>query len=169
MLKSDVRALAAAEGLRPAAKRSSAGICFVGRRGFRGFIEGYVQPLPGSFMCAETGAYLGPCENILAITHGQRAPLGGGGEKRFIAGKDVGERIAWVAPRRGHASALSGAALLAPAAWVAGGPPAALAAGGGGGALVCGVQARVPDGGGAMRHQLCRAGPHRRRRRRLRR
>jgi hypothetical protein len=120
MRKADVRTLAAAEGLRPAAKRSSAGICFIGRRPFGDFIEQYVPPAPGRFVCASTGADLGPCANLHALTPGQRAPLGGGAGRRYIAGKDLGARVAWVAPARDDASLLSRSALLLPARWVGG-------------------------------------------------
>ncbi|KAI8476760.1 MAG: tRNA methyl transferase-domain-containing protein [Monoraphidium minutum] len=167
MLKSDVRALAAAEGLGPAAKRSSAGICFIGRRPFGEFIQvghaitmayiptkahrkpctqGYLPPRPGRFRCADTGADLGACANVLALTHGQRAPLGGGAERRYVAGKDVATGVVWVAPGRDHPALLSDTALLAPARWVAGGPPAALA-GDGGGELACSCQARYRQEG----------------------
>jgi tRNA-5-taurinomethyluridine 2-sulfurtransferase len=96
--KRDVRALAAAGAAAGAAgapalasaaapgalaavaeRRSSAGICFVGRRRrFADFIEGYLDPVPGRFVCCETGEDLGACANLLAVTHGQRAPLEGG-------------------------------------------------------------------------------------------
>jgi hypothetical protein len=139
MLKSEVRALAAAEGLHPASKRSSAGICFIGRRSFGEFIEGYVPTVPGRFLDADTGADLGACANLLALTNGQRAPLGGGLDRRYVAGRDLAARVAWVAGGHDHPALTSRSALLLPARWVAGAAPAALAeaaagdAGGGGG------------------------------------
>ena len=143
MTKARVRALAAAEGLKPAAKRSSAGICFIGRRrSFGEFIEQYVPPAPGRFVDAHSGADLGPCANLLALTPGQRAPLGGGADRRYVAGKDLEARAAFIATRGPGDAALRGrSALLLPARWVGGAAPAALAAGegeGGGGSATDG-------------------------------
>jgi hypothetical protein len=146
MSKAAVRELASAEGLRPAAKRSSAGICFIGRRPFGEFIEQYVPPRPGRFLDAESGADLGPCRNLLALTPGQRAPISGGAARRYIAGKDLAAGVAWVAPCQDHPALLSRSGLLLPARWVAGTQPRAAGGGGGGGwgapGLACSCQAR---------------------------
>lgn len=136
MRKAEVRALAAAEGLRPADKRSSAGICFIGRRrSFGSFLEQYVPPLPGRYVDAGSGTDLGPCANLLALTPGQRAPLGGGGARRYIAGKDLAARLAFVASGHDHPALRARRALLMPARWVGGGAPPGLLGGGGSAAV----------------------------------
>ncbi|KAK2079955.1 hypothetical protein QBZ16_002350 [Prototheca wickerhamii] len=90
LTKPEVRRLAREAGLAAAAeRRSSAGICFIGRRKFGDFLEQYLAPVPGRFRDLETGADLGPCPNLLALTVGQRAGLGGGPRRSYVAGKDA--------------------------------------------------------------------------------
>lgn len=131
-LKPDVRRLAREAGLAGAAeRRSSAGICFIGRRRFGEFLEQYLDPVPGEFVDAETGRRLGPCPNLLALTVGQRAGLAGGGARTYVAGKDAVARVAHVVTGwSGHPALLCRAALLRPAHWMDGGETAAALAGG---------------------------------------
>lgn len=139
MTKEQVRGLAAAEGIPTAAKRSSAGICFIGRRDFGAFLEQYTPPMPGQYIDVDSGTYRGRCANMLALTHGQRAGLGGCEVPMYVVGKNLRSRVVYVAAGRDHPAMLANAALLRPATWIAGAPPAALAAGGG---LVCSYKAR---------------------------
>jgi len=165
LAKAAVRAQAAAHAGLAAAlagRRSSAGICFVGRRRFGEFMEGYAAPVPGVFRAVPdapgtataatvlqsrggggggggggmpAGPVPAPCRNVWALTHGQRAPVGGSPTKLYVAGKDLDAGTVWVAPGRDHPALFSSAAALGEFAWVAGGPPGprALAAAGGGG------------------------------------
>ena len=104
LTKNDVKTAAAAHpGLSFLLhRRSSAGICFVGRRRFGAFMAGYATPVPGRWVeVAETpmggdshsnpstwaGPDVGPCTDILAVTLGQRARLGGGGGGSVRGGK----------------------------------------------------------------------------------
>ena len=48
-----------------------------GRRSFGDFLAQYIEPCPGRFVCVDGGADLGPCPDVLAVTHGQRAGVGG--------------------------------------------------------------------------------------------
>jgi tRNA-5-taurinomethyluridine 2-sulfurtransferase len=93
MRKAEVRQLAEAYNLAPAAKRSSAGICFIGRRNFADFLAEYIPPMPATFVDVDTGKRLGNCTNLLSLTHGQRAGLGGHLDRVYVAGKDV---VSWV-------------------------------------------------------------------------
>jgi tRNA-specific 2-thiouridylase len=123
-----------------AERRSSAGICFVGRRrSFADFLEGYLEPVPGTYACCETGEDLAACANLLAVTHGQRAPLEGGARRRrerrggrddenqeddnprwYVVGKDMERRVAYVAPGHGHPALRTRSVLLEAPQWVAG-------------------------------------------------
>ena len=53
LLKTDTRRIASSAGLPVADRRSSAGICFIGRRSFEDFITEYVGRTPGRFINVE--------------------------------------------------------------------------------------------------------------------
>jgi hypothetical protein len=132
LTKAAVREIAAAAGLTQATKRSSAGICFIGRRSFGKFLESFLQPRPGVYLDADTGAPLGPCSNMLAVTVGQKA-VGLGGQKTrvYVAGKDLQQQLVYVVAGQQHPALYSSRVLLQAPNWVAGQPPAALQPAGG--------------------------------------
>jgi tRNA-5-taurinomethyluridine 2-sulfurtransferase len=167
MTKAAVRTVAASHrGLAAAlaGRRSSAGICFVGRRRFGEFMEGYAPPVPGVFRAVppspgrlavgggdgrsgETPAdERFPCRNVWALTHGQRAPVGGTPSKLYVAGKDLATHTVWVAPGRDHPALFCGGAALGEFAWVGGRPPsrAEIARASGGAGLTYRARYRQP-------------------------
>lgn len=77
MRKSEVRALAEAQGLVNARKKDSQDICFVPDGDYAGFIEGYTGQAgePGDFV-GEQGEMLGRHRGIIHYTVGQRRGLG---------------------------------------------------------------------------------------------
>lgn len=124
LTKARVRELAAAAGFSQATKRSSAGICFIGRRSFGRFLETYLQPRPGVYVDADSGQVLGPCSNMLAVTVGQKAlGLGGQATRVYVVGKDLGRGLVHVAAGHDHPALYSSRVLLQSPNWVAGGPP----------------------------------------------
>lgn len=124
MTKAQVRDIAAAAGLSQATKRSSAGICFIGRRSFGKFLEAYLQPRPGLYVDADSGAVLGPCSNMLAVTVGQKAlGLGGQQTRVYVAGKDLARGVVHVVAGHEHPALYSSRVLLRAPNWVAGQPP----------------------------------------------
>ncbi|KAL3152537.1 hypothetical protein ABBQ32_001565 [Trebouxia sp. C0010 RCD-2024] len=132
MLKPDVRALAARGGLASATRRSSAGVCFIGRRKFAQFIGGYVEPMRAQFVGVDTGRILGECSNLAAVTWGQGAAIGGHPYRCFVVGKDVPERLVYVTDGKAgpdHPALLSHTALLHSPQWVAGEAPERLLSG----------------------------------------
>ncbi len=112
---------------------------FAGRRNFSDFLSEYVLPLPGRFINVDTGADVGPCANLLALTHGQRAGIGGEGQRTYVVGKDVGRAVAYVAKGQHHPALLSCSALLRTPHWLSESHAEALAAGA---SLRCGYKAR---------------------------
>ncbi|KAK9803395.1 hypothetical protein WJX72_005352 [[Myrmecia] bisecta] len=124
--KADVRSMAAEAGLAAASRRSSAGICFIGRRNFGDFISQYVAPMPGRFVEVGSGCDLGPCAKLAAITHGQRAGIGGAADRMYVVGKDVPQRIVYVARGGDHAALFTNTALLHEPHWISGAAPVAL-------------------------------------------
>lgn len=88
--KPRVRAVAAAAHLPTAAKKDSTGICFIGERPFRQFLQRYLPINPGEMVTPE-GKVVGEHEGLMYYTLGQRKGLGIGGEGEpwFVAGKHL--------------------------------------------------------------------------------
>lgn len=129
LTKRVVRAMAEEEGLSSATRRSSAGLCFIGRRKFGDFIAGYVEPIKARYIGVTSGKDLGECSNLAAVTWGQRAAIGGLPNRCYIVGKDVPNRIVYVADGgagHDHPALLSRTALLHTPQWIAGDAPGQL-------------------------------------------
>ncbi len=98
MPKSDVRALAAAEGLHVHRKKDSTGICFIGERRFRDFLNRYLPAQPGPIRDT-AGHTLGEHMGLAYYTLGQRQGLGIGGRPGaaeapwYVAGKDLDANV----------------------------------------------------------------------------
>ncbi|MDO9386193.1 MAG: tRNA 2-thiouridine(34) synthase MnmA [Thiobacillus sp.] len=92
--KPEVRALAQKIGLPNATKKDSTGICFIGERNFREFLERYLPRNPGEMKTPE-GHVIGQHQGLMYYTLGQRQGLGIGGTKDggdapwFVAAKDM--------------------------------------------------------------------------------
>ncbi|CAH0482750.1 unnamed protein product [Peronospora belbahrii] len=86
MCKTEVRRLAAEEGLCTAKKKDSVGICFIGKRNFADFIHQYIQRQDGYFTTVE-GNRLHRHHGFSAYTVGQGARLQGMNDKWFVVGK----------------------------------------------------------------------------------
>jgi len=93
-LKSEVRTIAERHGLSNYAKKDSTGICFIGERPFREFLNRYLPTQPGDMVTPE-GKVVGQHIGLSFYTLGQRQGLGIGGgrdstgEPWFVAGKDM--------------------------------------------------------------------------------
>ena len=92
--KPEVRQIAEKIGLPNAAKKDSTGICFIGERNFRDFLERYLPRNPGDMRTPE-GTCVGQHQGLMYYTLGQRQGLGIGGQKDgstepwFVAAKDM--------------------------------------------------------------------------------
>ena len=128
--KPQVRALAAAAGLPNAGKRSSRGICFVGKRRFTDFLGQYVDLPPGPMVDVESGRIKGEHGGLASYTLGQGARLGSERSPWFVVGKDAVRNLVYVAEGADHPALRCTAALAGDAFWVAGEPPPPLASGG---------------------------------------
>jgi tRNA-specific 2-thiouridylase len=93
LYKRDVRAIAQRAGLPNHDKKDSTGICFIGERPFREFLNRYLPESPGEIRTPE-GAVLGRHQGLMFYTLGQRQGLriggqrDGGGEPWYVAAKD---------------------------------------------------------------------------------
>ena len=108
MTKAQVREIARENGLPVAAKKDSTGVCFIGERNFRQFLQGFLPMQPGD-MRTETGEKVGEHIGLAYYTLGQRRGLGiggrGDGRSWFVIGKDLEHNVLLVSqgedsPRR---------------------------------------------------------------------
>jgi tRNA-uridine 2-sulfurtransferase len=133
--KTEVRRIAEEIGLPNAKKKDSTGICFIGERPFREFLNRYISKEPGPIK-DPTGRTIGQHVGLSFYTLGQRQGLGiggikakgaqkGGGEHTpwFVARKDIERNTLWVVQGHDHPWLLSSALLADDASWCAGEPP----------------------------------------------
>lgn len=78
MAKPAVRAIAAQQGFDNHAKKDSTGICFIGERRFRDFLQRYLPARPGRIV-SDQGETLGEHQGLMYYTLGQRQGIGIGG------------------------------------------------------------------------------------------
>src|SRR5262245_37798891 len=127
--KTEVRKLAREIGLPNAAKRDSTGICFIGERPFREFLNRYLPTKPGPIR-NETGQVVGGHAGLSFYTLGQRKGIGigglreGNGEPWFVARKDLASNTLWIVQGHEHPWLLADRLQAADAVWVSGSPPA---------------------------------------------
>ena len=97
--KSDVRKLAEEYGLITAKKKDSTGICFIGERNFRGFLENYLPNQPGDIVNIDTNKVIGKHVGLMYYTLGQRRGIdvGGSDDRMFVVGKNLEKNILYVA------------------------------------------------------------------------
>jgi tRNA-specific 2-thiouridylase len=132
--KTEVRRIAHEIGLHNAAKKDSTGICFIGERPFREFLNRYLPTAPGPILTPE-GQQVGTHHGLSFYTLGQRKGLGVGGVKGrqnedgtaeawYAARKDLPNNTLYVVQGHDHPWLLSDALQAQDASWVAGHPPA---------------------------------------------
>jgi tRNA-specific 2-thiouridylase len=125
MKKSEVRRIALEAGLPNHAKKDSTGICFIGERPFREFLNRYLPKVPGPIV-DDKGRTLGEHIGLAFYTIGQRKGigLGGAGEAWYVAGKDLAANKLVVVQGHDHPLLLQRTLAADEASWIAGAPPA---------------------------------------------
>ncbi len=143
--KTEVRRIAAEIGLPNAKKKDSTGICFIGERPFREFLNRYISHAPGPIQ-DERGRTLGRHVGLSFYTLGQRQGLGIGGVKEngagpkapsgqpargggdhapwFVARKELEKNVLRVVQGHDHPWLLSNRLEAQDASWCAGHAPA---------------------------------------------
>jgi tRNA-specific 2-thiouridylase len=131
--KKEVREIAQQIGLHNAAKKDSTGICFIGERPFREFLNRYLPSQPGPIL-TESGKEVGKHHGLSFYTLGQRKGLGIGGVKGmqhadgsgptwYVARKDLSRNRLYVVDGHDHPWLLAGGLQAGQASWVAGRAP----------------------------------------------
>lgn len=97
-------------------KKDSTGVCFIGERNFKEFLENYLPAKKGNIVDIETNRVIGQHDGVLYYTIGQRKGLGIGGisgevaKGWFVCSKDVKNNILYVASGNEDEHLLSDAA-----------------------------------------------------------
>jgi tRNA-specific 2-thiouridylase len=105
--KTLVREIAQSIGLPNAAKKDSTGICFIGERPFRDFLNRYLPNKPGPIK-TEGGQVVGEHIGLAFYTLGQRKGIGMGGSKDgngdpwFVAKKDMASNTLYIVQGHEH-------------------------------------------------------------------
>jgi len=97
--KTEVRRIAEEIGLPNAKKKDSTGICFIGERPFREFLNRYLSHQPGPIV-DERGRKIGEHVGLSFYTLGQRQGLGIGGVKAKGAPRGAGDHAPWFVARK---------------------------------------------------------------------
>ncbi|XP_074646045.1 mitochondrial tRNA-specific 2-thiouridylase 1-like [Tubulanus polymorphus] len=117
--KNIVKEIAKRIGLeRIAAKKESMGMCFIGSRDFKTFIEQYIQPKTGNFINLETGNKIGTHKGTHYFTLGQRANISGLKHAMFIAEMDHKTQNIFVVPGTNHPALFTQTLFTKPAHWI---------------------------------------------------
>lgn len=153
--KTEVRRIAAEIALPNAAKKDSTGICFIGERPFREFLNRYLSNQPGPIK-DDRGRVIGEHVGLSFYTLGQRKGIGIGGLKDqgaarggsehapwFVARKDMAANTLYAVQGHDHPWLQSHALTADDASWVAGAPPAP-------GAMAAKTRYRQADAGCAL-------------------
>lgn len=99
LTKPEIRQMALDLDLSIAKKKDSTGICFIGERHFRQFMQNYLPAQAGDIVDIKTGTVLKQHIGVFFYTVGQRKGLdiGGAYGPWFVVGKDVEKNILYVA------------------------------------------------------------------------
>jgi tRNA-specific 2-thiouridylase len=126
--KSEVRRIAQEAGLPNHAKKDSTGICFIGERPFREFLNRYLSKSPGKIV-DEKGRILGEHIGLSFYTIGQRKGIGIGGRKDashdawYVAEKRMASNELVVVQGHDHPLLMKKSLKAGDASWVSGNVP----------------------------------------------
>lgn len=107
MEKPEIRKIALEHDLATAKKKDSTGICFIGERNFKKFLQKYLPAQGGDIVDLRSGKVMGHHDGLMYYTIGQRRGLGiggtseGNGESWFVVSKDLNKNILYVTQGEG--------------------------------------------------------------------
>ncbi|MDB5968074.1 MAG: mnmA [Hydrocarboniphaga sp.] len=123
LTKPQVREIASAAGLPNHRKKDSTGICFIGEREFRSFLQNYLKPDPGAIL-DDRGAKIGEHQGLMYYTLGQRRGLNIGGVRGareapwYVVGKRPADKALLVSQDPQHPLLMSHSLITAPFCWI---------------------------------------------------
>lgn len=125
LTKAEVRRIAQEKGLPVSQKKDSTGVCFIGERRFKQFLQTFLPAQPGD-MVAPDGQVVGQHDGLMYYTLGQRRGLGiggcGDGRSWFVIGKDMEENHLLVAQGEDHPMLYSSHSVGGGVTWIGGAP-----------------------------------------------
>lgn len=128
LLKTDVRRMAKKAGLHTFQKKDSTGICFIGERKFKTFLQSYLPALPGEIKTLDQQV-IGQHDGVMYYTIGQRQGLGIGGTRAstgqpwYVASKDVKNNVLYVVQGKQHPALYRSEAQFTDVQWSTGHAP----------------------------------------------
>jgi len=126
--KPEVRRLAQQHQLATAKKKDSTGICFIGERRFKDFLQQYLPAQPGAILSLD-GEHLGQHHGLMYHTIGQRQGLGIGGLANhgdapwYVVDKDLDNNVLLVAQGNNHPALFKSSLQAGEIYWIAGETP----------------------------------------------
>jgi tRNA-specific 2-thiouridylase len=123
LTKPEVRQIAARAGLPNHRKKDSTGICFIGEREFRDFLQRYLKPNPGP-MVDDDGQVVGDHQGLMYYTLGQRKGLAIGGRRGareapwYVVSKDQATNALRVSQDSTHPRLMSDGLITTPFEWI---------------------------------------------------
>lgn len=121
--KTQVRQMAEKAGLLNHDKKDSTGICFIGERRFKTFLETYLPNQPGPIK-DENGTLIGEHDGLMYYTLGQRQGLGiggnrvGNGQPWYVAKKDLNQNTLIAVQGKNHPLLYSDRLTLLSETWI---------------------------------------------------
>lgn len=121
--KQEVRRIAEKIGLNNHAKKDSTGICFIGERKFKAFLNEYLPAQPGYIETLE-GEVIGKHDGLMFYTIGQRQGLLIGGQKGkaeapwYVAAKDLARNVLIVVQGDQHPALFKSELICGPIHWI---------------------------------------------------
>ncbi len=124
MTKRDVRKAALKYDLPVHDKKDSTGICFIGERKFKDFLQRFLPARPGQIMSLD-GTIIGEHEGAYYYTIGQRQGLGVGGEGDawYVVDKDIKRNIVYAVQGHDHETLMSKVVYAEDLCWISNMPP----------------------------------------------
>ena len=125
--KAEVRELAKTHDLPTHSKKDSTGICFIGERRFKAFLQSYLPAQPGEIRDVDSNL-LGRHEGLMYHTLGQRQGLGIGGVRGapeapwYVVGKDLQQNQLIVVQGNDHPALFCTKITLHEVHWINGTP-----------------------------------------------
>lgn len=125
--KPEVRCIATEQGFINAGKKDSTGICFIGERRFRDFLQQYLPAQPGPIE-TDDGQVIGEHQGLMYYTLGQREGIGIGGQRNaaeapwYVVHKDLNRNVLVIGQGHEHLMMMSHHLRTRHVDWVTGEP-----------------------------------------------